>query len=65
MGHVEAGVVLLRQFHSHAGTLIASLLTTDLRMMDHLGIVTILLLGLSHIAIDDGRVLTMGHDGQL
>ena len=33
--------------------------------MDHLRIVTILLLGLSHITIDDSRILTMRHDGQL
>ena len=33
-------------------------------MMGYVGIITILRLGLSHIAIDDGRILTMGHDGQ-
>ena len=65
VGDVEAGMMLTCQFHRQTGTLITGLLATDFRMMNHLGVVTIQLLGLSHIAVDDCRILAMCHNGQL
>ena len=64
MGDMETGMVLGGEFHSQTGALITCLLAADFRMMAHLGIVAVLLLGLCHIAVDDIRILAMGHDGQ-
>ena len=65
MGHMQAGMMLLSQFYGQKRTLITSLLTTDLRMMDHFRIFAVFLLSLSHVAIDDIRILAMRHDGQM
>ena len=57
-------MVFLGQFDSQTGTLIARLLATDFRMMLHFWVVTILRLGLRHVAIDDVRILTVHHNGK-
>ena len=61
---METSIMFLSQFYSQFGALITSFLTTDLRMMRHLGIIAILLDGSNHIPIDDIRILAMGHDRQ-
>ena len=61
---MQTGVVLLCQLHGQAGTLIAGFLATYLGVMPDVGIVAKALLGRGHIAVDDGRVLTMGHNRQ-
>ena len=56
--------MFLSQFYSQFGALITGFLTADLRMMRHLGVYTIFLNSLSHVSIDDIRILAMGHDGE-
>ena len=64
VGDMQTGIVFLCQFYSQTSALITSLLATDLRMVDDLGVVAVLLFCPSHIAVDNGRVLTMCHNRQ-
>lgn len=64
MGDMEPGMIFPGKFHCQSGTLIASLSTTDLGMMDNCGVVTIFRLGGFHIAVDEGGILTVSHQGQ-
>ena len=56
-------MVLHGQFYRQAGTLVAGLLATYFGMMTHIGIIAIESLGLLHIAVDDGRILAVRHNG--
>ena len=64
VGNMQTGMIFPCQFHCQTRTLITSLLTTDFRMVNHLRIVAILFLRLRHIAVDDSRILAMGHNRQ-
>ena len=55
-------MVLGGEFDGETGALVTSLLAADLRMMRHLRIIAVLCLCSSYIAIDDVRILTVGHD---
>ena len=59
---MQTSMMLLSQSYSQLCTFITSLSTPYFRMMCHIWIVTILLLGSSHIVINDTCILTMHHD---
>ena len=64
MSHMKTRMMLLCQLHRETCTLVTSLLATDLRMMRHMRIITVFPFSLSHVAVDDIRILTMYHDGE-
>ena len=62
MSDMKTGMMLPGQFDSQTGTLIAGLLTTDLRVMGHLRVIAILLDRQCHIPVDHLCILAMRHD---
>ena len=64
MGNMQAGLMFFGQFYCQTRTLVTRRFTTYLRMMAHLGIVAVFSLSFCHPAVDDTRILAMGHDGE-
>ena len=65
MGYMQACTIFLGQFHRLTRWCQTGLLAANQRMKWHLRIVSPSLLDLSHIPIDDVRILTMCHQWQL
>jgi hypothetical protein len=62
MGDVEVGMVLGGEFDGEAGALVAGLFAADLWMVCHLRIIAVFCLCRCHVAIDDVRILAVGHN---
>ena len=64
MGHVQTGLVFLGKIHSLRRRSQTGLLAANQGMQTDLRVITPRFLSFLHIAVDDARVFTMGHDWQ-